>query len=497
MDIFYGLPRGVRGREGKIPREYWADPELLKRHFYYNRTQISPGAFGSHLLGLNTEQGLVTIAGAGSGKSVMVIVNASNYLGSMVIVDPKGDIAEKTAEWRNEVIGQDVYIFALGVKLSKKLKKLMAKWNPLDNLGGPDTVLENIAKVSDGLMKPDPKAEAHWIDSGRTFLEGVILHVMTCSLYERRRNLISVHRLITTGRPLPGEDTPSMKGLITEMLQNAEILKDKDEDLGEALEGMTFDFWDREDRERNSVLSTVRTHLKFLYYKSIRKLLTPDPTKKTLKNLDILKTGYSTIYASISVGMLPVFSPFLRVLVNLTLEAVERVKVKPKVPLCIVLDEFFVLGHLKEIDNAAGFIRGFSVKFHVILQTLSQIKSLYDNWEVFMGNNCLQCFGLNDMTTLEYIEKRCGQTPVRVIQESIGKEEAVGSESISEQQFPLITAQEASRFFARIDPLKRQLLIMPGYEPIILQRTEWYQKEAPYFQQYFSKFCRFLETRNK
>ena len=497
MKILHGLPRGVKGKVARIPSEYWTDPGYFSKLSPYNCTQILAGAVDGELVGLNTEQGLVNIAGAGSGKSVMMKTNAILYRGNMVIVDPKGDIAEDTAQWRDEVHKQIIFIFALGVTLSKRLKKYLARWNPLDNLGELEHLLENIAKVSDGLMKPDPKAEAHWIDSGRTFLEGVILHVVTCNLYEGKRNLITVHRLITKGKPLPGEDTPSMKGLVMEMLQNAQILKDKDEDLGEALEGMTFDFWDREDRERNSVLSTVRTHLKFLYYKSIRKVLTPDPTQRTLKNLDILKAGHATVYASISVGMLPVFSPFLRVLINMTLEMVERVKVRPKAALLIVMDEFFVIGYSKEIDNAAGFIRGFHVKFLIILQTLTQLQSNFDNWEVFLGNNCLQCFGNNDMATLEYIEKRCGQTPVKVVQQSIAKTEAVGSESISEQLHPLITAQEAAKFFSRNDPLKRQLVIQPGFDPIILQRIEWYRKDAPYHQKYFSKFCRFLEQRTR
>ena len=499
MNILQGLPRGIKGKEGRIPNEFWADPEIIKREFKYDGTQISPGAIGDQLMGLNTEQGMVSIAGAASGKSVTLKGNAAHYQGSMLTIDPKLDIGEDTALWREIVLHQEIFIFLMGVCLKKKkLKKFLATWNPLEMLTNPETLLEDIGLIADALIIHDPGSESHWPDSAKIFLEAVILHVTTCKLYEGKRHLITVHILICRGRPLPGEDTPSMAGLCKEMLHQAIYLKGKDEDLAEALEAGTFDFFERADKERDSVLSTLRTNLKFLSYKSIRKILVPNPDRKHLPTLDLLKQKRITIYLSPAAGRLGQFNRLLRLFVNMTLEAVEREKAIPPVPVAMVLDEFPVLGYMRQLDIAAGFIRGFKVKLWIICQNLSQIRNLYkEGWETFLGNNCLQFFGNNDQFTLDYIEKRCGKTPVKVIQQSIAKTEAVGSESISEQLHSLITAQEAAKYFSRIDPQQRQLVIQPGYDPIIIQRTEWYRKDALYHQKYFSKFCRFLKEQDQ
>jgi type IV secretion system protein VirD4 len=81
-------------------------------------------------------------------------------------------------------------------------------------------------------------------------------------------------------------------------------------------------------------------------------------------------------------------------------------------PVLFVLDEFASLGHMRQIEDAAGQIAGYGVKLWHVLQDLGQLKALYkERWETFMGNaGILQFFGNNDLTTLEWVSKRLGTT---------------------------------------------------------------------------------------
>lgn len=203
MDVLHGLPRGVAGSKAKIPEEQWADPGLIQKSFPYDGIQICPGALGNELLGLNTDQGLVTIAGAGSGKSVQLKGNSVHYQGSMLVIDPKCEDADQKAQWRETVLSQEIYLFPLGVQVRKALRKFLSTWNPLEMLTNPETLLEDIGLIADALIVKDPNAESHWTDSARTFLEAVILHVVTCKLYEKERHLITVYRLISKGVTFP------------------------------------------------------------------------------------------------------------------------------------------------------------------------------------------------------------------------------------------------------------------------------------------------------
>lgn len=45
----------------------------------------------------------------------------------------------------------------------------------------------------------------------------------------------------------------------------------------------------------------------------------------------------------------------------------------------------------------------------------------------------------------------------------------------------LLTLDEVSRLFARSDPFKRQLVIWAGYDPMILQRVEYFDRESAHY----------------
>ena len=78
------------------------------------------------------------------------------------------------------------------------------------------------------------------------------------------------------------------------------------------------------------------------------------------------------------------------------------------------LDEFPVLGRFREIEEKAGYIRGYGVKLVPIIQSITQLQQLYEkNWETFIGNAAaLIAWGTNDLETEEYLSKRIGKVVV-------------------------------------------------------------------------------------
>lgn len=109
-------------------------------------------------------------------------------------------------------------------------------------------------------------------------------------------------------------------------------------------------------------------------------------------------------------------SRWLRLIVNLALAELERERAKPDLPVLFVLEEFAALGHMKALENAVAYMRGFGVKLWAVLQDITQLKRHYsDSWETFLGNaGVLQAFSVNDTSTLEYLSKRIGQTTLQI-----------------------------------------------------------------------------------
>ena len=87
---------------------------------------------------------------------------------------------------------------------------------------------------------------------------------------------------------------------------------------------------------------------------------------------------------------------------------------KPKNRVCFLLDEFYALGYLSEIDIALGAYAGYGVSVWAILQNLVQLRDMYgNNWENFISScGVRHFFNLNDNTTLEYLSRLFGQTSI-------------------------------------------------------------------------------------
>jgi len=180
---------------------------------------------------------------------------------------------------------------------------------------------------------------------------------------------------------------------------------------------------------------------------------------------------------SLPAGRMGTHSRWLRLMIALSLEAMERHRKRPHYPVLIIMDEFHALGTMHTIERAAGLIAGYGVRLWPILQDLTQLKRDYkESWETFLGNAGLtQWFGVNDLTTLEYLSKRLGKTTLEVIsQGEISRSKAAegfSGRSTSKQIVDLMTTEELGRFFSRQSG--RQLVLWPGSDPIVMERIHY------------------------
>lgn len=407
-------------------------------------------------IGIADDRHIITVAGSRAGKGRgMIIPNLLTYPGSMIVIDPKGDLAAETARYRLEELGQRVYVID-AFNASQLDSSYQATFNSLQTLNRfSETLVEDAGLIADALIVPSDKSDPHWNDSAKTFVEGIILHVVTASAYEGQRHLGTVYDLLMKAD----------EALRLEMLANPAA--------SGAVVDAAVDFFERAEKERLGVLSSARQQLKFLGYKQIRKVLVDGEFE-----LGEMKRKPVTIYLSLPAMRMGTCSRLLRLFVNMTLAAMEAEQVKPRYPVLMCLDEFAVLGPMKTIENAAGQIAGLGVKLWPILQDLGQLKSLYkDRWETFMGNaGVLQFFGNSDLETLSWISKRLGNTTVLTQSHShVGRDaserQGATGDSWGQSTQELVTVEEASRLFGRDDHLLRQLIIRPSFRPMILQRA--------------------------
>jgi type IV secretion system protein VirD4 len=426
------------------------DAEMVDKRLPNGR--LDRHAQGGAAIGAIMNQHIVTVAGSRTGKGrAALIPNLLTYPGSVLAIDPKGELARETAQHREQELGHTVHVLDPFGE-SPTAKKYRACFNPLSILDPDGNIVEDAGLIADALIVPSG-TDAHWDDTARNLLEGIILHVVTEPAYENCKHLGTVYQLIMQGKEGMEELHQAMK--------NNTAAENAVRDAAAA-------FFDKDTREKDATLSTLRRHVRFLGYRKISDSLCGPSI-----SLSKLKTEKTTIYLCLPALRLGTCSRWLRLFVNLALAALEEEKAIPQHPALFLLDEFAILGHMKTLEDAAGQIAGLGCLLWPVLQDLTQLKALYkDRWETFLGNaGVVQFFGNSDMTTLEWISKRLGQTTIKKESGSAAGRKVEDDTNLSSGVQDLMTPEEISRFFGRDDPLLRQLIIRSGRRPLIIQRA--------------------------
>lgn len=411
-------------------------------------------------LGLNDPRHMITVAGARSGKGRSAIVpNLCLYPGSVLVIDPKGENASITAARRGKGndwcsgMGQDVYVLdPFGV--AEVPESSRAGMNPLALLDlKSDTIIDDVALLADALIVSSGQGDAaHWDESARNFVRG-----LTLFLVAKRQNptLFTLRNYLAKGDDegwrIASKNDPDIKeaGATVFLLKIMQEVKTGNADLDNVIIGAATTLLDCGEKERGSILSTARRNTAFLdsLGKRFRETLAGADGIRLL-NPDDLKTkpGGVSVYLCLPAPRMQTHSRWLRVVINLTLERMQR-SLKPPVTgaaVLFLLDEFYTLGPMATIENAAGFAAGFGVKLWPVLQDLQQLKALYPNsWQTFLANAAaVQVFGASDAETCEYVSKMLGQIETRqtVANRTASVNTGFGQPSDAQRLAPLVAA---------------------------------------------------------
>jgi type IV secretion system protein VirD4 len=269
------LPRGVLAPRLTPDRprvNYWMPPHELAK-YYFELGQIILGKLGERYLGYLDDRPLVTIAGARAGKTSTVLEpNLYLYPGSMLVLDPKGELSTTAAVRR--ALGHQVYVLDPFGQSGQE----SASFNVLDELNPESwTVTDDVASITQALIVDDGNDRArHWNDSARALLKGIIL--LTLTFEPGERNFITARELLLLSysplvlalqkRPHPSETGQPDEEFYNENRRGVEtLLKAMSKAggrFGGILAGIGNRFLATPHTERGSVFSTAAAQTDFL-----------------------------------------------------------------------------------------------------------------------------------------------------------------------------------------------------------------------------------------
>jgi type IV secretion system protein VirD4 len=419
------LPRGAllaRLTADKERMNYWMSPGALMRHRFV-LGQLIVGKLGDTLLGHLDDRPMVTIASARSGKSSTVLEpNLYLYPGSMLVLDPKGELAKTAAHRR--AMGHNVYV----VDPYGLTGGVSACWNCLEELDDNDpSVVDRVYSIVAAKV-PDTEggggAAKYFNDSSRAWLTGVLLYVLTMEPAER--NLVTVRQLVTLSYPplIEAAQIAAKKARAAAKANGQTIspdasyfavtmlLKDMVR-LGSRFGGIASSIGSRfltmTPNERSAVFSTAAVHTDFLDSLPLRDVIQHSDFELSTLRAD----KPATIYLVLPVGEIERQFRLLRLFVQLACLALERMGPYPRErpPILFMMEEFAVLKHMPIMEQAAAYFPGFGIKLWTVLQSLEQLINDYKGtYQTIMGNaGLIQMFSAGDDPALTYAASRVGK----------------------------------------------------------------------------------------
>jgi type IV secretion system protein VirD4 len=374
---------------------------------------------------------LMTIGPNGSGKSRRVLLpNLALLKGwSVVVVDPKGELFQMVAEYRDAGLKNSLVLNPFRVLINRS-----DGFNPVAALDpSSDDFPDDALTLAEALIRMEGK-DPHWAASAQDLMAALIMF----SRLSQPDGGSLAHVRDILGRPL-GVLAQTMTLLIA-------VAKNKKCPELET-KGARFIDLSPESRELSSIVSTALTQTRWLDSRPLKADLSSDHDY----DFGQLKDVPTSIWLILPARRLGTHSTWMRLMIAAILQPLLKDTRKAKVPVLLMLDEYPALaeGGFPIIERNMAMFRGYGVKLWTVFQDLSQAKRLYgDHWESFAANaGVLQSFAPQDLTTADYLSKRMPLTAMsaeaqnRSFGDQSDKPSSSHSSNVSEKGMPLMLPQ--------------------------------------------------------
>lgn len=404
---------------GEDDLQGFADKAILRANFEARSGSFLLGRFhpdhGLNLpAGINDDRHLFVMAGSRAGKGTsMLIPNLLHWRGGIFCIDPKGENASVTAMRRGtpagakgtgttvrDFLGQQVAIIDPMETVQGAAKRYRVTYNPLADIErGTDQEAAQIYALTESIIIDEKGNGSHFTESAGTILAGLIEAVI------HTESPSEAHLLTVREKYQDGME--ALKGYLAGVVTPA----------GLAVDAFTI-LEDVGDDEGGSFSTTLNRQLRWLADPRMQRHLTGGG----FSLVKALRENWS-VYVCLPPSQINRMKRWLRSLVRIALDAkMNTLKPAKGERTLFILDEFYSLGHMQLIEDAAAYMAGYGIKLVPVIQNIGQVQKLYEkNWETFLGNaGAIIAWGLNDLESEKYLSDRMGNVLTWEVSQSLG-----------------------------------------------------------------------------
>jgi type IV secretion system protein VirD4 len=408
----------------------------------------------------NGKAHLLTCAPARQGKGInAVIPNLLHFTGSVVVTDPKGELAAVTAKHRAERFGHDFAVLnPWGLhglpqhRINPLQEAIRLASDPALQRGLTDEVKGIVHQL---LPEPEDQKNRYFREGSRSILRAVLLYLaigkpQLCTLPEMWRTITSPVRLARALATMQQSD--ALGGLLADLADDLAVqMADNPEQFGSFRAGavQALDIFEPGGYLASAVSGS---------------------------DIDLadIKNGRTSLYLAFPQERIASHGTALGLIVNQAVKAVTRSTDKGKV--LFLLDEFANLGKLTGLAESLTALPGLGVRVWMVVQEFAELKRLYGEntaTTILSQSEVSQFFAVNTYDTAKTLSDQLGQKTVKSRSYNLGRtpDDDIG-ESLSESGQPLMRPED----ILLMGP-HEQLLLVNGLPPILSHRLPfWFVK---------------------
>jgi type IV secretion system protein VirD4 len=378
----------------------------------------------------------------GAGKSMSLVVpNLSHVRRSLIVIDPKGELAAITARKR-ATFGKVIVLnpFGLLIDEDKAPHLASAGWNPLMQLDPDGVDFEGDARtIADALIEKSGGTHSRFFD---TNAENIVTAFIMWERFTKRdqASLINIRAELSLPTIYDKKTNEPASGFLHTLKCMSECKEQRAiRDVGARAYGRFTDKYAMATSAQD-VIDTALSNLGFLS----NDLIAADMAFGGAIDFGALHREVTTVYLILPLKDLTKQAKWLRLFVNLALAKLYETSPMGSAslpPVMLVLDEFGNLGKLSQIVTALTTARGLRIQLWMFLQNLAQLKTHYkDEWtNFFTGSGAITTFRTGDNDTAEYLANVYGN------QEQTVQTQTRSGGSLTPQAMPLIRKEDLGR----------------------------------------------------
>ena len=383
-----------------------------------------------------------------SGKgSSLIIPNALEFRGSMVILDIRGETFDHTAGWRSRF--SKVFKFAPAQRFSHG-------YNPLDFIRTDPGFREmDIGNCASGIVASPGLKEEYWMKDAREMVAGVISYVLESRRVERKAISAVIDVLF---------------GRIYVIDRIKAILASESADLSTFTIAKLNAVVNMGEKQFAGVYGEARMSMRAYTNEIVQRA-----TDVSSFDLRRFRREPHTVYLDFRVSQIAVMTGIANVLLSQLINIMSDEQPKPgEHKILLMLDEFTTLGKIEPLVAMMKVLAGNGVSVWTFVQSLTDVQAVYGHEgrnSILDNSEAIVFLGGESPDILDYLEKQLGKKIVKRRSLRTNAAATGPGQSIEERETlePLMSRDEL-----RMLPRTKALILPRGGLPIMALRNYFF-----------------------